>query len=431
MRHSIKALGFAIGLLLALPSIAAADDWGFGFSFGDDDRRERRDRFEDPRGTCHGRGEPPHCPDETRDGFGFGVRFGPSEPGSRTFDSFDDGREGTFFFPEGAREVVYPDDPTLQAPDGWPPTYDNVDDAKKVKRAVKKALLVGVGHFKGDEAISAESAKAMSTALQGGWGFAKRDIKTLVNADGTKENILSELDTLAADAKAASPDVIEAYFVVVYLQGHSTQRGDPTKMTDGVPGASQPKGEKVPVAYWARDAATDKSPTGLLFNFELHGKLDAISQALAKLEKAGVKTGLIVQADVCWAERYFDGWRGADGKGSLPANVLAAWAADRHHVSTATNVEGVEQPTPWARGFADALGVDFAGTGAQLHPSVQDAHQDAGDATNRARKRDVAKNPGLVDKDGNKADPTQGSGHAEPKGSAPLRPSDYPTGKPM
>ncbi|GEM_PF-5249663 len=417
MRHRQAALTFAIGLLLALPSLVGAEGWGFGFSYGSGDDRDRRHDREEWGGPCE-RFEPAPCDgrDEERGGFGFGLGF--SEP---------DPQPPTFFFPDGEGAMA-PEPDAQHAPEEWPPTWSNVDDAKKVKRAVKEALLVGVGHFTTDQAISAESVSAMSTALQGGWGFAKLDIKQLINAAGTKANILSELDRLIANANAAAPAGIEAYIVVVHIQGHSTQMGDPTKMKDGVKGATQPKGEKVPVAFWARDADACNADKGLLYTFELHEKLKALGQALAKLEKAGVTTGLIVQMDACWAERYFDGWRGADGKGNLPTNVYAAWAADRTHVSTATGVEGVEVPTPWASGFVGAL--DIAG-GAQAAPSVQSAHQDAGDATNRARKRHVEKNPGLFPDGGKKSDQTQGAGHAESKGAAPLRPSDYPTGKPM
>ncbi len=420
MRHRQGALAFAMGVLLALPSLVGAEVWGFGYSYGSGDHRDRRDDGQEWSGPRRGfEPAPRNDRDEHRDderggfGFSFGLTEEPQPP--------------VFFFPRGGPRMAPEPDPS-HAPEEWPPTGHNVDDAKKVKLAVKMALLVGVGHDKGDEAISDASVGAVAAALQGGWGFAKVDIKQLVNAAGTKGNILSDLDRLIANANAAKPAGIEAYIVVVYIQGHSTKLGDPAMMKDGVKGTTQPKDEKVARAYWASDGATSDANTGLLYTFELYEKLNDLSQALAKLEKAGVTTGLIVQMDACWSERYFDGWRGADGKGNLPSNVYAAWAADRAHVSFASGVKGVEAPTPWANGFAQAL--DIAG-GAQAAPSVQSAHQDAGDATNRARKRQVEKNPGMFGQGGKKPDTTQGAGHAESKGAAPLRPSDFPTNKPM
>ncbi len=88
------------------------------------------------------------------------------------------------------------------------------------------ALLVGVGSYPYLDRTAqlegpAHDVAAMRAALTSRWGFAERDVVSLVNAEATRARILAELRAL--QTRSAPGDE-----VVVYLSGHGTSAFDST-----------------------------------------------------------------------------------------------------------------------------------------------------------------------------------------------------------
>ncbi|HHD64909.1 MAG TPA: caspase family protein, partial [Desulfobulbaceae bacterium] len=89
----------------------------------------------------------------------------------------------------------------------------------------RKALCVGINDFKNYPSATLQGcvndAQAMSSLLTGLLGFADEDITLLTDADATKENIMSELQTMVEKARAGKQN-----YLVFSLSSHGTQVPD-------------------------------------------------------------------------------------------------------------------------------------------------------------------------------------------------------------
>lgn len=87
------------------------------------------------------------------------------------------------------------------------------------------ALLVGVGQYPLWPGAQLEGPEhdvpALASVLQRRWGFAAADVKTLVNGQATRANILAELQALRARSRPGDE-------VLVYFSGHGTSAADTT-----------------------------------------------------------------------------------------------------------------------------------------------------------------------------------------------------------
>ncbi|MES2943036.1 MAG: caspase family protein, partial [Pseudomonadota bacterium] len=93
--------------------------------------------------------------------------------------------------------------------------------AQSIPRRV--ALLVGVGEYMDTNIPQLEGpphdVEAMRDVLVRRWGFLPKDIKTLVNREATRANILSELSALSRRSSAGDE-------VLVFFSGHGTSSLD-------------------------------------------------------------------------------------------------------------------------------------------------------------------------------------------------------------
>lgn len=406
--------------LIALPAAVRAEGFGFGFGFGDERRehssreergRSRRDDREHSRYEERERDERRRSDDE-RPSFGFGFSFGSREeepPSAPSYYFPDDGEEGMTPPPDEGN--------TMEDPPAW----SNVDDGKKPEKIVKKqALVVGVGFgvepTPHDKEISIASTKQIDSALRAGWGF--KQITLLVNEVGTKKNIMQGLDDLIANAKNTNPKTLEAYYVVVHLQGHAFPTVAANSIGDALKGVAKP--DQPQIAFRAAEAKLDTSNLGLILAYELQSKLTELASALAALEGNGAKTYLIVNIDCCWAERFFDGWGGGAGKAKLPGNIYGGWSAGTDSKSKVEGSANGANLTPFTQGFDGALGLDDDGR--QKSATVQDAQKAGADKANDAGDK-PAKNASDV-----KTTPPQGAGSAAPGGAAPVDPGAHGKG---
>jgi hypothetical protein len=89
--------------------------------------------------------------------------------------------------------------------------------------AERHALLVGVGQYQSPRISALEGPKndvaALQNVLRERWGFAPQNIRTLVDGQATRTNILGALDRLSSETKAGE-------HVFIYLSGHGTSARD-------------------------------------------------------------------------------------------------------------------------------------------------------------------------------------------------------------
>jgi len=89
----------------------------------------------------------------------------------------------------------------------------------------RKALCVGINNFKNYPSATLQGcvndAQAMSSLLTGLLGFADDDISLLTDVDATKENIMSRLQEMVAEAITG-----QANYLVFSLSSHGTQVPD-------------------------------------------------------------------------------------------------------------------------------------------------------------------------------------------------------------
>ncbi len=113
--------------------------------------------------------------------------------------------------------------------------------------ATNKALLIGVSSYQGkyDQLEGPEyDVSALKKTLQQHWGFKSVNIKTLVNYDATRENILKELTALKDNAQANDQ-------IFIYFSGHGTSVYDKKSPQGpaGLPSLYSNSGAIVPYGY--------------------------------------------------------------------------------------------------------------------------------------------------------------------------------------
>ncbi len=246
----------------------------------------------------------------------------------------------------------------------------------------------------------------------------RRVLRGLTPIAGSPKNIMQGLDDLIANAKNTNPKTLEAYYVVVHLQGHAFPTVAANSIGDALKGVAKP--DQPQIAFRAAEAKLDTSNLGLILAYELQSKLTELASALAALEGNGAKTYLIVNIDCCWAERFFDGWGGGAGKAKLPGNIYGGWSAGTDSKSKVEGSANGANLTPFTQGFDGALGLDDDGR--QKSATVQDAQKAGADKANDAGDK-PAKNASDV-----KTGPPQGAGSAAPGGAAPVDPGAHGKG---
>ncbi len=87
--------------------------------------------------------------------------------------------------------------------------------------AARHALLVGVGDYDIVRKLygPVNDVAAIKTVLMESWGFEAANIKTILNVDGTKRNILNEIAKLQDRSQPGDE-------IFIYLSGHGTSAGD-------------------------------------------------------------------------------------------------------------------------------------------------------------------------------------------------------------
>ncbi len=104
--------------------------------------------------------------------------------------------------------------------------------ASQTSPAARHALLVGVGTYPGFPTFHldgpAEDVPAMRAALIRTWGFPQQNIRSLVDSQATKANIMAALDHLVKVVRTGDQ-------VFIYFSGHGTSALDPRNQKLGLP----------------------------------------------------------------------------------------------------------------------------------------------------------------------------------------------------